>query len=120
MTKKHLFDGHGDIVGHSAIPETHYWYSLYQEAAVAQSIVPAPKPTWLEIAQCGCCAKKTCNLRKCSSCKSVGYCGKECQTKHWKMGHKLDCKALDKWKEAMKNFETKSDVNFATSLSIEM
>jgi MYND finger len=115
-----FFDGHGDIIGNSAIPEAHYWYRLYQEAAMARSIVPAAKPTWLEIVQCGCCAKKTRDLQKCAICKSVGYCGKKCQTTHWKMGHKRDCKALDKWKAAMKDIETQTDANFATSLSMEM
>jgi TPR repeat protein len=120
MTKKHLFDGHGDIVGHSAIPEARYWYSLYQEAALARNIAPAAKPTWLEIVQCGCCANKTRDLQNCASCKSVGYCGKECQIKHWKMGHKADCQALDEWKTAMQNVETKTNVHFTTGLTMEM
>jgi hypothetical protein len=48
MTKKHLIDGQGNSAGDSAIPESHYWYSLYQEVTVKRSIVPAAKPTWLE------------------------------------------------------------------------
>ena len=27
----------------------------------------------------------------CSRCKTVKYCGTECQTKGWKQGHKLRC-----------------------------
>jgi hypothetical protein len=30
------------------------------------------------------------------------------------------CKALDKWKAAMKDIETQTDANFATSLSMKM
>jgi hypothetical protein len=30
---------------------------------------------------------------KCSACRVVRYCGKECQAKHWKQ-HKPVCKAL--------------------------
>ena len=30
-------------------------------------------------------------LRKCTRCKAVKYCGKECQRKDWKLGHKVDC-----------------------------
>ena len=31
---------------------------------------------------------------RCSACKSVSYCGKECATAAWKQGHKKDCKRL--------------------------
>jgi len=34
---------------------------------------------------------KTNPTHKCGQCKLVYYCGKECQTKHWKEGHKKDC-----------------------------
>ena len=30
-------------------------------------------------------------LQKCSKCQAVWYCSKECQTKHWKGGHKAMC-----------------------------
>jgi hypothetical protein len=30
-------------------------------------------------------------LKACERCRSAWYCGKECQTKHWKAGHKTDC-----------------------------
>jgi hypothetical protein len=34
-------------------------------------------------------------LFKCSACKSVRYCSKECQAQHWKAGgHKQECKRL--------------------------
>jgi len=41
-----------------------------------------------------CCEKQGCylsGLMRCGRCKSVSYCSKECQTKHWKE-HKIDCK----------------------------
>lgn len=28
---------------------------------------------------------------KCSKCKSVYYCGVDCQVKHWQAGHKEEC-----------------------------
>ena len=32
------------------------------------------------------------DLKRCAQCHVVSYCGKECQTKHWKQGgHKRDC-----------------------------
>eukprot|EP00984_Skeletonema_dohrnii_P015885 scaffold6970_cov82-Skeletonema_dohrnii-CCMP3373.AAC.2 len=30
-------------------------------------------------------------LKACGRCHSTWYCGKECQTEHWKAGHKRDC-----------------------------
>eukprot|EP00985_Skeletonema_marinoi_P013824 scaffold6904_cov140-Skeletonema_marinoi.AAC.6 len=30
-------------------------------------------------------------LKACGRCNSIWYCGKECQTEHWKAGHKSDC-----------------------------
>jgi hypothetical protein len=32
-------------------------------------------------------------LRECTGCRSVRYCGKECQLKHWPL-HKAPCKGL--------------------------
>ncbi len=42
---------------------------------------------------CGVAAKDTPEgtLKECSRCHSAWYCGKECQTEHWKAGHKSDC-----------------------------
>jgi hypothetical protein len=38
-------------------------------------------------------------LRKCSQCKSVQYCSRECQVADWKAGHKKDCKVSKKLRE---------------------
>ena len=35
---------------------------------------------------------KECVLKTCALCKAFSYCSKECQVKHWKAGHKVDCK----------------------------
>jgi len=46
---------------------------------------------------CACCKKgsmPTNTLKKCSACKRVLYCSKECQSRHWKEGHKKVCKKL--------------------------
>lgn len=32
---------------------------------------------------------------KCGGCKSVFYCGKDHQKKHWKNGHKLQCRCFE-------------------------
>jgi tetratricopeptide (TPR) repeat protein len=33
-------------------------------------------------------------LLQCGGCKVARYCGKDCAKKHWKSGHKLECKRL--------------------------
>lgn len=33
-------------------------------------------------------------LKKCGACKMARYCSKDCQTRHWKEGHKRTCKAM--------------------------
>ena len=41
---------------------------------------------------CTFCNLHTLHLLKCSQCKAASYCSKECQLKHWKSGHKQECK----------------------------
>ena len=41
--------------------------------------------------ECANCKKAQPNLKKCSACGKVQYCGKECQRAHWKE-HKPNCK----------------------------
>ena len=42
---------------------------------------------------CACCGSQPQEkLKVCARCKSFHYCSKECQTKHWRAGHKVDCK----------------------------
>eukprot|EP00933_Yihiella_yeosuensis_P013489 TRINITY_DN12479_c0_g1_i1.p1 TRINITY_DN12479_c0_g1~~TRINITY_DN12479_c0_g1_i1.p1 ORF type:complete len:480 (+),score=86.60 TRINITY_DN12479_c0_g1_i1:36-1442(+) len=41
------------------------------------------------------CANEDCiklGSNKCAGCKSVAYCGQDCQAAHWKRGHKKVCK----------------------------
>jgi len=33
-------------------------------------------------------------FKKCSKCKNMRYCSKDCQTEHWNSGHKKQCKKL--------------------------
>ena len=41
--------------------------------------------------KCGACGQEGATS-KCGTCKKARYCGKECQRKHWKEGHKLVCR----------------------------
>jgi tetratricopeptide (TPR) repeat protein len=42
---------------------------------------------------CLYCRKESKELKKCSGCKTVSYCSKECQTMHWKE-HKAQCQFI--------------------------
>ncbi len=49
----------------------------------------------VELHQCGSCGKNEAALGKflnCARCKSVSYCGRDCQKNHWQNGHKKICK----------------------------
>jgi len=40
---------------------------------------------------CDECLQHTEDLKRCTRCKEVWYCGKKCQTQAWKNGHKVWC-----------------------------
>ena len=44
---------------------------------------------------CSWCSKENDTAKKCTACKCVWYCDKECQNKHWKE-HKKECKRVKK------------------------
>ena len=39
--------------------------------------------------KCAKCKKEA--FKRCSKCKKVWYCSKECQVSHWKESHKAEC-----------------------------
>ena len=44
---------------------------------------------------CSGCGRLAFQLRKCSECRAVSYCSRECQVRHWKEGgHKRECTQL--------------------------
>lgn len=56
-----------------------------------QQVVPLlPEFDRDDVESCSFCFKQ-CVLFKCSRCKSVAYCGKDCQAADWRV-HKPDCK----------------------------
>jgi MYND finger len=106
-----MYDCEGDVVGYSAIPESCFWYDRYEETAKKRQMEIKAKPEWLQVVKCGCCGmpkSQGAQLLRCAKCKSVGYCGKECQREHWNMGHKRDCAVVgelqaDLLKEALRS-----------------
>jgi hypothetical protein len=48
-----------------------------------------------EVLRCGSCgAQASSNMKRCTACKKVSYCSRECQVKDWKLRHKGVCKSL--------------------------
>ena len=43
---------------------------------------------------CFNCGTRDAELKTCTGCKQVAYCGKHCQSTHWKVIHKYECKRL--------------------------
>jgi hypothetical protein len=63
---------------------------------MAAAMRPLPRA---QCAACGAAQERGKKLQMCSVCMEVGYCGKECQTEHWKRrggGHKQQCKGRSK------------------------
>ena len=44
---------------------------------------------------CSKCGKESDTLKKCTACKCVWYCDKDCQNRHWKE-HKKECRRIKK------------------------
>jgi hypothetical protein len=61
------------------MPEAHYVRSTYDYLEGQMAGVD----------ECTVCLDEA-ELR-CSRCKTVAYCGKSCQAKDWKSGHKIRC-----------------------------
>ena len=59
-----------------------------KETAVSVASTASADPSPIYCANCGIAAS---NLKACSRCKAVSYCGREYQVAHWKSGHKAAC-----------------------------
>jgi uncharacterized protein len=97
-------DGQFDLVGYSAIPKARFWYGFVADHAkrLGQEFVQLE---YLQVAKCGCCGKRdgrSVQIKRCAKCKAVGYCGRDCQSKHWKLGHKRDCKGVEELRKRLK------------------
>jgi MYND finger len=107
LAKATLYDGMPDIVGYSALPEATFWADLAREA---KGLCGVPDDDvddeyYIPLVHCECCRAKGGNveIRRCAGCKAVGYCGTDCQKKHWKMGHKADCQGVVKLREKVQS-----------------
>ena len=61
---------------------------------------------------CAHCSVELAKAMRCSQCKTVCYCSRECQKMHWnrkKDGHREDCKGAMELKQKMKEMKTKKN-----------
>ena len=82
-----------------AIDEREYYGNVVvvpDASTAGPSSASAPPPPD-RCTQCGAwaadLAREDRKLLKCSRCKRVRYCGRECQRAHWRAGHKAECRA---------------------------
>ena len=77
-----------------------YWFSQCLKDNKNEELCKKAKEAINEIIlsktskKCHTCLKKDLELTRCSKCKSIYYCSKECQAKDWKVeggGHKEKC-----------------------------
>lgn len=62
---------------------------IIREAPIVKTLINAK----YRGVKCDYCFEEPENLFKCSKCKFVSYCGKQCQTSDWNI-HKHECKCL--------------------------
>ena len=92
----------GEVTGFSALPKATYWLRKAAESGYQDAINYLGE--WEETAKSRPCAScdgplPKVRAKRCSKCKIVYYCSKECQAKHWRTkdwrkGHHVEC--LDK------------------------
>lgn len=77
------------VIDHNRSRPTTSSPSLTKNVLANPSLSQNPDPNNMSsCANCGSVAKK-----RCSRCKSVFFCGNECQSRFWKSGHKDVCRA---------------------------
>jgi MYND finger len=98
--KADLSDGNPNILGYSAHPESFYWSHRAASNIRAKGMtVPADIPNYRchdhACANCKVAPSASVVIQICGHCKAVGYCSKNCQKKHWRLGHKVDCRPVE-------------------------
>jgi MYND finger/Sel1 repeat len=128
--KMMLYDGKHSRVGYSCLPEVFFWKKQHTAAAEAANMDGETIGKDSRVRQCACCGKAGTSsssgsggrssgtfrfslnpdsdvesveikILKCAQCRSLGYCSKACQKKHWQMGHRVDCQKVTALKEEM-------------------
>lgn len=94
------YNGQNNIPGYSCIPRAR---SCFQKAASTgdprskEYLAGIERNSQHVCSNCDKPAKLVSGgvLSRCKRCKASWYCGRDCQVKHWKLGHKVDCVKQD-------------------------
>ena len=78
------------FTGYSHVPFTTFMLKRNDEETASYRKLFPYNDGWKHI--CVNCGKREENLKACARCRAFRYCSKKCQVKHWKDGHKVDCK----------------------------
>ena len=83
--------------GHNCIPKVLFWLrkAVTNGYHDPQAINLIEKIKSDRDKSCAVCDVKKATVSACVRCKAIWYCGKECQVKDWKNGHKHDCIKCD-------------------------
>jgi TPR repeat protein len=109
LLARQTFDGNTSKLGYSTIPRMLFWLRRAEANGFTPDATQMISKSEGQIsAQCACCGKSSdkdengvnnaTKLQQCGRCMAAYYCGKDCLTKHWKMGHKADCLSKDQAK----------------------
>lgn len=83
------------LPGHNSMPRCLFWARKAAACGDPRAIQVVAQGERMFQQSCANCKKRpdsvTGKLKGCARCKAVWYCGKDCQVKHWKDGHKINC-----------------------------
>jgi len=91
------YKGVKSVPGHCCIPKVLFWArkALASEQYKARAIQLIEQVLSTRKQFCANCKRNAeClseKMKQCVRCKAAWYCGRECQVKHWKDGHKTEC-----------------------------
>jgi len=90
--------GRCDVVGKSPVPKAIYWGKRAAKLGNEEAAAAVKQIDDLCGGLCANCNKpaSSVDLKRCTRCRVIRYCGRDCQREHWKAGHKLDCYKADK------------------------
>lgn len=85
-----------EIPGKSPIPRALRWARAAAAKGYSDSAMVVQQIEEAMSRACANCGKpkeqaKNGRLSRCTKCKVMQYCSKECQLQHWRAGHKIDC-----------------------------
>eukprot|EP00735_Rhodelphis_limneticus_P015170 TRINITY_DN9345_c0_g1::TRINITY_DN9345_c0_g1_i1::g.28362::m.28362 TRINITY_DN9345_c0_g1::TRINITY_DN9345_c0_g1_i1::g.28362 ORF type:complete len:404 (+),score=87.14,sp/P97443/SMYD1_MOUSE/43.21/5e-08,zf-MYND/PF01753.13/9.4e-12,zf-Mss51/PF13824.1/6.3e+03,zf-Mss51/PF13824.1/2.6 TRINITY_DN9345_c0_g1_i1:93-1214(+) len=84
--------GNGPVRG-VAVFETLRQFNARYLPTLPEDIQAAYKRTLTPVRRCGACGKPGEDLKRCTGCKLISYCGGECQKKDWTQ-HRKECPKL--------------------------